>query len=102
MSAAPQGAPRVIHKTMAISHADFFRLLPGALSGVAFQVHGTTVVAEDGPRRLEITLSPEGRRRIALLELPVTDVHLTLTGYAPADADALLTRFDRSYQRGGG
>lgn len=102
MIPAPGDAPRVVIKNMAISHADFFRLLPGALSGLDFTVNGTTVVAEDGPRRLEITLLPEGRRRIALLELPVTEVRLTLTGYAPADADAILLRFDRAYQRGGG
>ena len=56
----------------------------------------------DGGRRLEITLSPERRRTIGLFDLPVTDVRLAFVGYDEAGAEAMLRRFDRAFQRGGG
>ena len=49
-----------------------------------------------------ISLSPEGRRRIAALSLPTTQVHFTFTGYSSEDIDRFMARFDRAFQRGGG
>lgn len=92
-----------VEKEMAYTHADFFRLLPKALATDAYTVTGSHVVMEgSGGRRLEITLGPEGERRIALLRMPATKVTLTFTGYPATEAEAALAAFDRSYQRGGG
>jgi hypothetical protein len=54
----------------------------------------------DGARRLEITLSEESERRIALVALPVTFVRFALTGYP--DAAQEMARIDLHFQRGGG
>ncbi len=87
---------------MAITHADFLRLLPRALDGREHTVDGNRIVVEDGPRRLEITLSETTERRIALLALPVTRVRLEYRGYTGAEAAVAVSLFDRAFQRGGG
>ena len=92
----------VVEKEMAITHADFLRTLPRALDGREHTVDGNRIVVEDGPRRLEITLSETTERRIALLTLPVTRVRLEYRGYTEAEAAAAVALFDRAYRRGGG
>jgi len=91
-----------VEKEMSISHKDFFRILPKALEGADYRIDGDRVIAGSGDRRLEITLSEETRRRIALLTLPVTHVRLDFVGYGEDEAAAALSRFDRGFQRGGG
>jgi len=91
-----------VDKEMTISHRDFFRILPGALETDDFRVDGNCVTAYGGCRRLEIILSPEAQRKIALLTLPVTRVSLEFVGYSAEEAAAALGRFDRAFQRGGG
>ncbi len=92
----------VVEKEMAITHADFLRTLPRALDGREHTVDGNRMVVEDGPRRLEITLSETTERRIALLALPVTRVRLEFSGYTGAEVAAAVALFDRAFRRGGG
>ena len=92
----------VVEKEMAITHADFLRTLPRALDGREHTVDGHRMVVEDGPRRLEITLSETTERRIALLTLPVTRVKLEYRGYTEDEAARALALFDRAFRRGGG
>ena len=92
----------VVDKEMAITHADFLRILPRALDGREHTVDGSRFVVEDGPRRLEITLAETTERRIALLALPVTRVRLEYRGYTEAEAAAAVALFDRAFRRGGG
>ena len=54
----------VVDKEMAITHADFLRILPRALDGREHTVDGNRIVVADGPRRLEVTLSETTERRI--------------------------------------
>ncbi len=91
-----------IDKEMGISHRDFFRILPGALDTTDYRIDGRSVFVGEGSRRLNIVLSPETERRIALLSLPVTQVSLEFVGYDAEEAAAALERFDRAFQRGGG
>ncbi|MFQ5619495.1 MAG: hypothetical protein ACE5FR_11025 [Rhodospirillales bacterium] len=94
--------PIVVEKEMAITHADFLRLLPRALDGREHTVEGNRIVAEDGPRRLEITLAETTERRIAQLALPVTRVRLEFSGYTEDEAARAVALFDRAFRRGGG
>ena len=87
---------------MGITHSEFFRTLASALPSMRYTVQDRDVVIDDGARRLVIQLSPEGRRRIAALSLPTTQVHFTFSGYSPADVEQFMARFDRAFQRGGG
>ena len=87
---------------MGITHSEFFRTLPAALPSLTYTVEAPDVIVADGTRRLVINLSPEGRRRIAALSLPTTQVHFTFSGYAPWEIDQFMAHFDRAFQRGGG
>ena len=91
-----------VEKEMSISHGDFFRILPSAFDGETYRVDGNRVTVGTADRRIEITLSEETQRRIALLTLPVTHVRLDFIGYSADEAAAALARFDRGFQRGGG
>jgi hypothetical protein len=94
--------PLTIEKEMGITHAEFFRVIRRALAGRPHVIEGNRVRIEDGPCRLDITLSAEEERRIALVALPVTRVRLAFTGYGPAETAEALAAFDRWFQRGGG
>ena len=87
---------------MGITHREFFRTLSVALPALPYTVQGRDVLISDDTRRLVISLSPEGRRRIAALSLPTTQVHFAFSGYSPQDVDRFMARFDRAFQRGGG
>jgi sulfur carrier protein ThiS len=104
---APPGAAgaktkTVITKEMAVTHAEFFRLLPGALEGQPFRKTGHRVVVEEKGKRLDIGLGPERSRQIAGLKLPATDVTLSFTGYDKTEIAAALRLFERTFQKGGG
>ena len=94
--------PTVIEKEMALTHRDFFRIIPRALGTDDYRKSGQKVMLENGERLLEISLGPERERRIAQLAVPVTDVTLTFRGYAKAERDAALKLFECMFQKGGG
>ncbi len=89
-------------KEMGIGHRDFFRILPKALGSGDYEIAGNRIRFGDAARYLEIELSPEGERRIALLTLPVTQVSLVFHGYGEAEIAKALDRFDLYFRRGGG
>jgi hypothetical protein len=91
-----------ITREMGLSHAEFLRTLPRALEGSPYQRDGNNIVIREPRRQLIIQLAPEGKRQIALLQLPVTQVTFTFSGYTAADIDAFMQRFARYFQRGGG
>ena len=87
-------------KEMAITHRDFVRLLARAVGDRNFQLVDGKISIAEGVRRIDITLSEESERRIALVTLPVTFVRFAFTGYD--DAQAEMKRIDLQFQRGGG
>ncbi|MGB0681809.1 MAG: hypothetical protein ACPGOV_03845 [Magnetovibrionaceae bacterium] len=92
----------VINKQMGMTRGDFDRLIPLALGTEVFEKLPDGVRLGDAQRSLTITLGPEGKRKIALLELPSTPVTITFKGYTEEEAEAALAEFDRAFQRGGG
>ena len=98
----PEPAVVRFSRDMGITHREFFRTLPAALAPTPYTVQDRDVVISDDTQRLVISLSPEGRRRIAALSLPTTQVHFTFSGYSPQDVEQFMARFDRAFQRGGG
>jgi hypothetical protein len=86
---------------MALTRADFLRLLPEAVQG-PFRVDGDQISGGSGDLGWQITLSVLEPRRIALLVLPRLRVELTLRYTAPATAAAWLQRFMLGFQRAGG
>lgn len=99
----PEAPTRVIEKEMALTHAEFFRLLARAVGTETYEVVDGAIRVDGGAGRIvEIVLGPETPRRIALLEIPSTRVQISLSGFPGAEAAAWLGRFERTYQRGGG
>jgi len=99
--AEPQ-AVCIIHKDMGVSHGDFWRIIPAALSGFAWRRDNNVITAEDGGRRLVIRLATEGVHRIAALSIPMTRVTLEFSGFTTEERESFLARFYRRFQRGGG
>lgn len=95
-------APVVITKEMALTRAGFFRGIAKAFGTDAYRKTADGVVLEAEGRRLAITLGPERRRKIALMEIEAMDVTLIFSGYSEAERAAALAVFDRAFQRGGG
>ena len=91
-----------VTKEMAVTHADFFRMLPSAFPDRDYDVQGTIIWRQWGGGTLEIKLGPEGTRRIALLMLPQTLVTLTFQGYLEAQRVELIKQFDTGFRRAGG
>lgn len=99
----PLSAPQIaITREMGISHADFFRVFPAVIDHRPFERLPDGIAYADGGRRLAVTLSPESRRRIGMLELPVTSVAFLFDGHTSEQVDAFMARFDRHFHRGGG
>jgi len=94
-----------IHKEMGINHADLFRLLPTAVKPYQFTVSEKqiNITGEDrSARSVVINYSKERVRKIASMEIPVTDLELVFTGFDEDQIQDFLQRFDQTYQRGGG
>jgi len=93
---------------MSISHRDFQRLLPAAVSGYRLSGRGKgealrfQIRHPDDDRLLTLDLGPERERRIGALRLPVTDVQFRFSGFDQAGFEAFIKRFDLAFQRGGG
>jgi len=91
-----------VTKEMAVTHADFFRILPSAFPDCDYDIQGTTIWRQRDGGTLEIKLGPEGTRRIALLKLPQTSITLTFRGYSQSQRSELIEQFDKGFQRAGG
>ena len=91
-----------IKRQMTITHYDFFRILPKALGSNNYIIDGCVITCQDAHCFMRIILSPERRWVVAGLELPVTDVEITINGCDDREANQVLKRFERSFQKGGG
>ena len=92
----------IVTKEMAVTHADFFRVLPNAFPDRDYDVQGTKIWRQCDSGTLEIKLGPEGTRRIALLKLPQTSITLTFRGCSKTQRSELIEQFDKGFQRAGG
>ncbi len=91
-----------VTKDMALSHADFFRILPVLLNSESYAIDGNNVRVTRGRGQIEIRLSAEGHRQMAALRLPRTQVELRFRDCPAPAVDRFLADFDLRYRRGGG
>lgn len=87
---------------MAVGHRDFFRTLPAAMGDLPYTVSGGEISAGADGRRLTISLGPEQRRQIGLLQVLNTDVSFAFEDFAQDAIDTFMQHFLARYQRGGG
>ena len=95
-----------LEREMTISHNDFFRTLPKALGKLRYQRQNniiTVYLDDDGIEgEIIISLSKERIRKIASLNLPVTDVTFQQENITEEKKIEFFKNFDRAYHRGGG
>lgn len=87
---------------MAVTHKDFFRILPNAMGQHSYQVNDNTVVAEVDGGEVRITIGPQQVRKIALMEIHHCDVEFSYSKLTEEQYDEFRRHFELRYQRGGG
>ena len=93
---------RSFTKNFGLTHAEFFRSLPSAIENHPFRIEGQRVTIDYDNRSVEIELGVQQVRKIALLEIPYTDLRFTFKGFDQQEMDAFMHRFDLYFRRGGG
>ena len=89
-------------RQMGISHSEFFRILPPVVAELPHRITGDAVHVEDGTRRASLSLGPEGERKLGMLRLPGFELRFSFQGFARAEVDAFMKRFETCFHRGGG
>ena len=90
-------------RDMSITYEDFFRTLTPILTDFPHTKRDDGVILElPAEGRLDISLGPARKRRIASISLPAVDVTFRFEGIAQPEVDAFMQRFERHFQRGGG
>ena len=87
---------------MGVSHVVFFRSLAQLPEGWVQQTRedGATLTYAGGA--IEIILGKECERRLGLIRLPYTPVTFRYTGLSDQERENFQTRFNLTFQRGGG
>lgn len=89
-------------REMAVTHADFYRILPRALQGYTYTVANNEVVANVADGQVVIRLGEERVRRIALVAIPYCEVHFDYQNLEDTDYLIFREQFELYYRRGGG
>jgi hypothetical protein len=87
---------------MALTRADFLRLLPVAVGGAAYRVDGDEIGSLGGSPAWRIRLRERAPRAFGPIAIPVLAVALEIEGAQPEAAQAFVSRFLLGFQRAGG
>jgi hypothetical protein len=102
--AGEDGAPQpILHRRfdMGITEAEFFRLLPAAVTD-PYVVRDRVVEHRGVGRQWRIRLGPAEDRAIGPLRLPTLAVAFEFAGYTEAEVERFVARFLMYFRRGGG
>jgi len=86
---------------MALTRAEFLRLLPVAVGDAPFRIDGDGIVSNGGPPPWRIRLEDRPPRAFGPVGIPVLAVTLEVDADGAA-RDAFIARFLLGYQRAGG
>lgn len=87
---------------MALTRADFLRLLPVAVGHEPYRVEGDDIVAAGGANAWRIRIEERSGRAFGSVALPVLAVTLALDAASGSEASAFVDRFLLGFQRAGG
>lgn len=87
---------------MALTRADFLRLLPVAVGNEPYRVEGDDIVAADGANPWRIRIEELSGRPFGPVALPALAVTLSIEGWTDDEDRAFVKRFLLGYQRAGG
>ena len=92
-----------VRKEMGLTYSDFFRSLSQLPGGWVHETYsdGATLKYADGT--IKISLGPQSERRLsALVKIPFMEVIFKYVDLSEAEIDRFQSRFDLTFQRGGG
>ena len=92
----------VVVRDMGLSHREFFRSLQTLAREWQCQIRIDGVLIDYDGGEIDIILGKEGRRRIAAMSLPRTEVRFCFSRLTPLQRENFFYRFDLAYRRGGG
>ena len=92
----------VVVRDMGLSHREFFRSLQPLEREWQCQIRDDGVLIHYDEGEIEIILGKEGRRKIATMSLPRTEVRFYFSGLSALQRQKFFHRFDLAYRRGGG
>jgi hypothetical protein len=88
-----------LSREMQMDRQEFLRELPKAMGDLSYEVVGNKVIAGSRERRIEITMTDEGVRKLGSLNLPMEQIDLDFVGYAQEEIEAFMADFDRHTMR---
>lgn len=93
---------RFVHRLMSITLDDFYRRLPSALEPNRYELSERQIVisAENGQIQINLAIKPD--HVCGALSLPVLAVDIDFADIPDELKQVFLSKFDRTYQRGGG
>ena len=92
-----------VRKEMGLTYSDFFRSLSHLPGGWVHETYsdGATLKYADGT--IKISLGPQSERRLsALVKIPFMEVIFKYVDLSEAEIGRFQSRFDLTFQRGGG
>ena len=92
----------VVVRDMGLSHREFFRSLQTLAREWQCQIRNDGVLIDYDGGEIDIVLGKEGRRRIAAMSLPRTEVQFCFSRLTSLQRKKFFYRFDLAYRRGGG
>ena len=92
----------VVFRDMGLSHREFFRSLQTLAREWQCQIRNDGVLIDYDGGEIDIVLGKEGRRRIAAMSLPRTEIRFCFSRLTPLQRKKFFYRFDLAYRRGGG
>jgi len=92
----------VVVRDMGLSHREFFRSLQTLAREWQCQIRNDGVLIDYDGGEIDIVLGKEGRRRIAAMSLPRTEVRFCFSRLTLLQSKKFFYRFDLAYRRGGG
>ena len=92
----------VMVRDMGLSHREFFRSLQPLAREWQCQIRDDGVLIDYDGGEIDIVLGKEGRRKIAAMSLPRTEVRFNFSRLNSLQRKKFLYRFDLAYRRGGG
>jgi hypothetical protein len=92
----------VVVRDMGLSHLEFFRSLQPLAREWQCQIRDDGVLIDYDGGEIDIVLGKEGRRKIAAMSLPRTEVRFCFSRLNALQRKGFFYRFDLAYRRGGG
>ena len=92
-----------IRKEMGLTYTDFFRSLSQLPGGWVYETYSDGADLQYAQGTIQISLGPQCERRLsALVKIPFIEVIFKFVDLSEAEIDRFQSRFDLTFQRGGG